>query len=66
MTAHTLFIASLFNFSNHTSATVLAGEAGEAACYLELLHRTGHDRSSRVRVDSLALLVHGDSPVVPC
>ena len=66
MTAHTLFIASLFNFSNHTSATVLAGEAGEAACYLELLHRTGHDHSSRVRVDSLALLVHGDSPVVPC
>jgi hypothetical protein len=63
MTAHTLFIASLFNFSNHTSATVLAGEA---ACYLELLHRTSHDRSSRVRVDSLALLVHGDSPVVPC
>jgi len=63
MTAHTLFIASLFNFSNHTSATVLAGES---ACYLELLHRTSHDRSSRVRVDSLALLVHGDSPVVPC
>jgi hypothetical protein len=40
--------------------------AGESACYLELLHRTSHDRSSRVRVDSLALLVHGDSPVVPC
>ena len=66
MTAHTIFIASLFNFSNHASATVLAGEAGEAACYLELLHRTSHNRSSRVRVDSLALLVHGDSPVVPC
>ena len=66
MTAHTIFIASLFNFSNHASATVLAGEAGEAACYLELLHHTSHNRSSRVRVDSLALLVHGDSPVVPC
>jgi len=71
MTAHTVFVAQLFNISAQKSTPRLAREV---ACYLDLSHRINSARissptslssddsapASRVRVDSIALLVHGD------
>ena len=70
MTAHTVFIAYMHN----VSALGAAKFNRETACYLNLHHRKAthpnaetSNNASRVRVDSIALLVHGDPTlVVPC
>ena len=61
MTAHTIFIATLTE------------SAAASPCYLNVHHIQAADlaprrhNSSRVRIDSLAMLPHGgDTPTVPC
>ena len=75
ITAYTIFIAKLPNVSSssmHGGASSRAG-SGARGCYVEVSHVRAHgvprsSTSSRVRLDSLAIMEHDGmrGPTVPC